>query len=354
MTEPRETEHEESRPEEDLDKQKEPGMLPAGKAEVAPVSSELDAGMASGPAPSHAMEAQTLEPAGPSTFGSLGMEILIPSGVLMDNVRFNVFAPGSLQRGAAAEIQFWVNAGEASEAELEQARQTGRPGHAGAMTSERPFEGGARLSVRLRLGGLTCLENHKWFVWTGAIGYCSFQLTVPLEAPEGDLVCMSSIRLNGCQIAKLTFLLHIGSKLLAGLAIPCQTVMHRKAFASYEAADRDEVLARVKEMESAYRTLKVYMDAPSLRSITYWEPDLHARIDGADVFYLFWSRNARASDWVTREWRWALRSKGLDFIDPIPFENSEIAPPPAELAAKQFEDRLFGVTAVVAIEAHRA
>jgi hypothetical protein len=91
-------------------------------------------------------------------------------------------------------------------------------------------------------------------------------------------------------------------------------------------------------MESAYKALGIYVDAPILRSITYWEGDLHARIDAADVFYLFWSRSARASDWVEREWRWALRSKGLDFIDPVPLESSEIAPPPAELSAKPFND----------------
>jgi serine/threonine protein kinase len=273
-------------------------------------------------------------------------ETLIPSGVLIDNVRFTVIAPGSLAQGAGAEIQFWVNAGEHSDAELEPIRQTFRRQEAETRPPESGSFRGPCLSVRLKLGGgLTCLVNHKQFVWFGALGYSSFLITVPPEALEGDLVCVSSVRLNGCQVAKVSFLLKIGSRLLAAQDIPCQTVMHRKAFASFEAADRDEVLTRINELESVCKALKVYVDAPSLRSVTYWEPDLYARINAADVFYLFWSRNALASDWVAREWRWALRSKGLDFIDPVPLQSSEMAPPPDELAAKPFDDLLSGVTA---------
>ena len=91
-------------------------------------------------------------------------------------------------------------------------------------------------------------------------------------------------------------------------------------------------------IEGLFKGLKVYVDADALRSGTYWEGGLHSRIDSADVFYLFWSRRAIASDWVRREWRWALKSKGLDFIDPVPLESPEDAPPPDELAAKYFND----------------
>ena len=272
-------------------------------------------------------------------------ETLIPSGVLIDNVRFTVIAPGSLALGAGAEVQFWVNAGDHPEAELELLRQTFQRSDGDTSRPESRSFHGPCLSVRLKLGsGLTCLVNHKQFVWSGALGYSSFLIDVSPEAPQGDLVCLSSIRLNGCQVAKVSFLLKIGPRLLGAQDIPCQTVMHRKAFASFEAADRDEVLARINELESVCKVLKVYVDAPSLRPVTYWEPDLHARINAADVFYLFWSRNALASDWMAREWRWALRSKGLDFIDPVPLQSSEVAPPPDELAAKPFDDLFSGVS----------
>lgn len=286
-----------------------------------------------------------------SAVESIGNETLIPDGIFIDKVRFTVSVPGPLERGAETGIQFWVHSGEHSETKLKYAGELFQPEPAGKLPSERLFRRGPRLSVRLRLdGGLTCPTNHNWFTWNGTIAYSNFAIRVPLEAPDGDLICVASIRLDGCQIAKLTFLLNIGSKFVARQTVPCQTVMHRKAFASYDAADREEVLTRVKDMESVYRGLKVYVDAPTLRSITYWEGDLHARIDTAEIFYLFWSHHARASDWVEREWRWALRSKGLEFIDPVPIENLEIAPPPAELSAKSFLDPLLAFNAVNAMD----
>ena len=45
--------------------------------------------------------------------------------------------------------------------------------------------------------------------------------------------------------------------------------------------------------------------------------------------------------WVEKEWRCAYQAKGLDFIDPVPFEPPEKATPPPELAAKHFNDPLL-------------
>jgi hypothetical protein len=75
------------------------------------------------------------------------------------------------------------------------------------------------------------------------------------------------------------------------------------------------------------------VDDLDLRSAQYWDTELSRRICDADVFYLFWCRHAMASEWVKKEWHWALQSKGLDFIDPVPLEGQEYAPPPGELAA---------------------
>ena len=61
-------------------------------------------------------------------------------------------------------------------------------------------------------------------------------------------------------------------------------------------------------------------------------------IPASDVFYLFWSAHASASKWVEREWRTALRTGGLDFIDPVPLQPPEDAPPPPELAGLHFND----------------
>ncbi len=297
------------------------------------------------------------KPTSSSQAPPLSEEMFLPTGMLIDNALFTVTAPGLLPRGATSEIQFWVHVGQQTETVLKRARELCGLDDIDTTKSEdpHPVQRGACISVRLRLGDtLKCVDNHKWIKWTGDIGNANFVVNVSSEVPEGDLVCLASIRLNGCQVAKLSFVLNIGSRRLASQVIPCQTVMHRRAFASYANLDRDQVLARVQDMETAYKGLRVYVDSVGLRSATYWEPDLHARIDAADVFYLFWCRHAMASDWVSREWRWALRSKGLDFIDPVPLESREQAPPPVELVAKDFNGPLLPFMAVAGIEGNHS
>lgn len=68
-------------------------------------------------------------------------------------------------------------------------------------------------------------------------------------------------------------------------------------------------------------------------------------ISEADVFYLFWCRHAKQSEWVSKEWHLALHSKGLDFIDPVPLESPTDAPPPPELAEKHFSDPVLAFIA---------
>jgi len=48
--------------------------------------------------------------------------------------------------------------------------------------------------------------------------------------------------------------------------------------------------------------------------------------------------NASASVWVKQEWQTALRTGRRDFIDPVPLESPEEAPPPSELSSLHFND----------------
>jgi hypothetical protein len=41
------------------------------------------------------------------------------------------------------------------------------------------------------------------------------------------------------------------------------------------------------------------------------------------------------------EWRYALKSKGEDCIEPIPIDSPEICPPPSELQQKHFNDKML-------------
>lgn len=278
-----------------------------------------------------------------------GDKTIVPADLSMDNVHFTLTGPSVLSRGVACEIQFWIHVENQRLTVIQRAQQSQRLDESDLMVkSEGPFPlpRGARISVRFKVAGLECPQDHKWITWTGEIGNATFVVEVPADAADGTRQGTVSIRLNGCQIARMSFVLHIGSARIGMSVLPTHISTHRTAFASYASEDRRDVLARVQGMEAAYRGLKVFVDVVDLRSSRYWEAELRKRIPESDVFYLFWCRHANQSEWVEKEWRCALDARGLDFIDPVPLEGPEHAPPPKELAAKHFNDPLLAFIAM--------
>jgi hypothetical protein len=111
------------------------------------------------------------------------------------------------------------------------------------------------------------------------------------------------------------------------------------AFASYATQDRAEVLRRVQGIEAA--GVQVFMDVLSLRAGQDWERRILENIRQNDVFYLFWSVPASRSEWVEKEWRLALKERGLGYIHPVPLADPVEAPPPPELASRHFNDLIL-------------
>ena len=94
-------------------------------------------------------------------------------------------------------------------------------------------------------------------------------------------------------------------------------------------------------LRKAAPDLDVFLDRMSLRPGVDWERELMRQIESRDVMYLFWSEAARQSEWVEREWRYALEKRGLEFIDPFPLEDVSAVPPPPELARLHFSDPIL-------------
>ena len=112
--------------------------------------------------------------------------------------------------------------------------------------------------------------------------------------------------------------------------------LYRSVFASYSHADSRLVEA----VENAYRALGMdYLrDVMTLKSGQSWSDELLHKIEEADVFQLFWSKNASRSAYVEQEWRHAIRQragKGTTFIRPVYWEDA-LAPVPVELSQIHF------------------
>jgi hypothetical protein len=140
----------------------------------------------------------------------------------------------------------------------------------------------------------------------------------------------------GVRVAQVFFTLPVSANLAAEVALAVGTLF-KSAFASYASRDRRRVLGRIQGIEKL--GVKVFMDVHDLKPGAAYNQELFDTIDRSDVLYLFWSRRARQSAYVEREWRYGLEKRGIAFIDPVPLVDPRKVPPPAELAGeKHFAD----------------
>lgn len=191
---------------------------------------------------------------------------------------------------------------------------------------------GTTLSVRLTIPGAEIDEPEDTMVWEGESTCASFVVRLPELGEGGKSPGVAHIYANGVQVARISFVLS------AAGVVESAGVRYKKAFASYASDDRDAVLGRIQGIHKVVPEMEIFLDVVSLRSGQNWEQELWRVIPESDIFYLFWSHHARESEWVEKEWRCALKERGIEFIDPVPLESPRESPPPPELSALHFND----------------
>jgi uncharacterized protein YegL len=254
----------------------------------------------------------------------------------LDRVHFSVTSPSIVVPARPFIIKVWAHLEQDRRIVIQWAREATRADI--NIESKGPFRvlRGTFLSVRLMIEGLIVEYPEDLILWEGEIGNATFSVLVPPNTEQGPRRGLAAIRINDLEIAKLHFITEVGNEASTVRPISLREERYRKAFASYASADRAEVLPRIQGIQKA--GLEVFFDVLSLRSGQYWEQELWKEIPSKDIFYLFWSDNARKSTWVEKEWRCALQTRGLDFIDPVPLVSPDEVPPPPELATKHFND----------------
>jgi serine/threonine protein kinase len=107
---------------------------------------------------------------------------------------------------------------------------------------------------------------------------------------------------------------------------------YRNIFPSYSHRDR-EIVAQIAHYAEITGD-KYMLDMYELRSGQNWKKWMYEKIEGADIFQLFWSTNSMRSENVKLEWQHALRLGRENFIRPTYWENplpkspSDNLPPP--------------------------
>jgi hypothetical protein len=197
---------------------------------------------------------------------------------------------------------------------------------------------GTQVSVRLSARSLIVKPGTQSFTWQGQYEMLRFDVEVPPDCRATQAVLKFDIVIDGVIIATLRPEIEITRSPEAGRAMTVETTeirSPRSAFASYATRDRRSVLGRVRSLQ-IHTGIDVFFDCLSIRPGEQWKREIVNQIRSREVFWLFWSRRARKSDWVEWEWRQALAAKSLRGIQPHPLEPSDVAPPPPELAELQF------------------
>ncbi len=256
-----------------------------------------------------------------------------------DPVLLGASAPSAVQPGDefTARCVAYVEAHEPKIREILTSLSPRSPQHLGLKKCR--WQRGTPVTVICEGRHLNVDEPAREFVWDGEFALVEFDVTVAESAPDGTTVLKFNVAVDGVRLARLRVDLQVSSAKQSSDPQFIEARPAETAFASYASEDRPRVLDRVSAVKIS-AGLDVFLDCVSLRVGEEWKPALLREIDGRDLFLLFWSKNARTSDWVEWEWRTALESKGREAFQFHPLDTPDDAPPPQELKGLHFGDPL--------------
>jgi TIR domain len=253
----------------------------------------------------------------------------------LDAIEFGVSHPTKVALAVPFLIDAWVFGPKDREQAVARAREeaVGLIGFRSGGSAE--ISRGSNISVRLDIPSWHVEPSRQTLVWAGHPAKVSFSVTPIADIPSGKAIGRISFLLSNLRIGQLRFELPLRADAASPRALTFVSPV-RNAFASYASRDRARVFARVQGMEKV--GVNVFVDVRNLTSNVSYPEHLLQQIENSDVLYLFWSRHAKASPWVEREWRHGLQHGGTAFIDPVPLANPRKVRPPAELAGEKHFD----------------
>jgi hypothetical protein len=259
-----------------------------------------------------------------------------------------VFCPAAVAKASVFLVQVFLYPPGGETAVSAAARSADEKAvHRGSYSLPLNLPHGTRIDVHLDFAALSVAEPDAVIVWRGRAASVQFEAAVPRDATQSAAIGRVRFALGGVPAGTLRFQVGLldAEEVSAPVARrPTQGLKYRQAFVSYSSADRAEVLRRVQAFKIA--GISVFQDILDLDPGERWDRALYREIDRCDVFFLFWSRAAAASEWVTKEIEYALsRQQGDESrppeIQPVPIEGPPVVPPPRNLSHLHFNDALL-------------
>jgi hypothetical protein len=207
---------------------------------------------------------------------------------------------------------------------------------------------GTRVAIQLDCDDLEVNEGScNEILWQSQIVATSFVVSAPTNADPGKRFSTARLFAEGVPVGRIHFVVEVVTTLAAEVSPqPRGDSTHRycRAFISYAAEDRAEVMKRVQTL----RALKInfFQDLINLDPGDRWKRRLFTEIEMCDVFLLFWSSASQRSMWVRRETLYAIKrqrqsERGEPEIVPVLIEGPPPPLPWRELSHLHFNDELI-------------
>ena len=272
----------------------------------------------------------------------------LASGLPLEYVDCTVFAPPQAAPKTAFLVQVYIHTLEQrSDAQTQSKVIDDDSLLRGSKSLGLQIKRQTTVGIELVLPNLTIDKPFQELFWDGWTQSAQFGVTVPEAQALGNIIGTVTVIHASVPIGHLKFKLKIISTASGGRvepeAVGDQAKHYDVAFVSYSSKDREKVLARVQGILAA--GIKWRQDILDLDPGDRWERKLYTYIDECDLFLLFWSKEAKKSEWVLKEVGYALdRKHGDDLappeIRPVPLE-LPLVEPPKELRHLHFNDRLL-------------
>lgn len=197
----------------------------------------------------------------------------------------------------------------------------------------------AKITMVLSSEGLIIDDNKAERIWEGGYLRFSFLIRVRKNFQENKIPVSATVFIDNVVATQIQFLIDRSSSVQEGTGISVYRKDIMSVFMSYASRDRNRVISIIQGMKKVRPEINIFFDIDNLRSGEHWQSVIQREIDTHDYLMLCWSRYAKESQWVDKEWRYAYETKGEEYIEPIPLENPVYCPPPLELANKHFNDK---------------
>lgn len=270
----------------------------------------------------------------------------------VDELQCTAFAPYTVARGDSFLVQVFAHLASQSRRLAALARRADpEAAKRDSVELDAAVAPGDELIFELSIPGLEVREPSALsLVWRGRPAAVKFDVAVPADCAAGSVTASVNVYRLSVPVGRLAFKLRVAPSQAAAPAPPPEPAReqrfdrYRYAFISYASEDRAEVLRRIQVLPLV--EIDYFKDVIDLDPGARWERELYREIDKCDVFFLFWSRAARDSEWVRREVLYALEHRrGEDgqapAIKPVIIEGPPPVPPPDELKGLHFNDKIM-------------